>query len=168
MFFILQIICFARASYCDVWFWIWIKWCAKNCVTFSWSRTILLKKKDDIDKKILTCDLQIIFTSTFWLFGNYKHNNVLLQDSDHLFFTITVFKRDCIYCNILSWFRLKEVLFFLNWIDLLPPCQDLDVNCKAYVDGSCTNTNYRAYMRDRCRKHCNECNCKYKLKRNKR
>lgn len=65
MFFILQIICFARASYCDVWFWIWIKWCAKNCVTFSWPRTILLKKKMTLIKKILTCDLQIIFTSTF-------------------------------------------------------------------------------------------------------
>lgn len=38
-----------------------------------------------------------------------------------------------------------------------PPCEDLDSNCAAFRNGSCTDTRYRAYMREHCRSHCNEC-----------
>ncbi|XP_078341778.1 uncharacterized protein LOC111101544 isoform X1 [Crassostrea virginica] len=38
-----------------------------------------------------------------------------------------------------------------------PPCVDLDTNCAAFKDGSCTNLTYRAYMRENCRSFCNEC-----------
>eukprot|EP00105_Crassostrea_gigas_P009414 XP_011424357.1 PREDICTED: uncharacterized protein LOC105326186 isoform X2 [Crassostrea gigas] len=38
-----------------------------------------------------------------------------------------------------------------------PPCVDLDSNCAAFRNGSCTDTRYRAYMREHCRRHCNEC-----------
>ncbi|XP_065927072.1 uncharacterized protein [Magallana gigas] len=38
-----------------------------------------------------------------------------------------------------------------------PPCEDLDSNCVAFRNGSCTDTRYRAYMREHCRRHCNEC-----------
>nr|XP_034332354.1 uncharacterized protein LOC105326186 isoform X3 [Crassostrea gigas] len=38
-----------------------------------------------------------------------------------------------------------------------PPCEDLDSNCAVFVNGSCSNVLYRAYMREHCRRHCNEC-----------
>ena len=50
-------------------------------------------------------------------------------------------------------------LFFLRDVDFKPPCVDLDTNCAAFKDGSCTNLTYRAYMRENCRSFCNECYC---------
>lgn len=38
-----------------------------------------------------------------------------------------------------------------------PPCEDLDSNCAAFTNGSCTDLRYRAYMREHCRRHCDEC-----------
>ncbi|XP_052711379.1 uncharacterized protein LOC128185759 [Crassostrea angulata] len=38
-----------------------------------------------------------------------------------------------------------------------PPCEDSDASCDAYHQESCSNTTTRAYMREHCRKRCNEC-----------
>ncbi|XP_062586598.1 uncharacterized protein LOC134248186 [Saccostrea cucullata] len=63
----------------------------------------------------------------------------------------------------------KCVGFYENWFrkncpyrcgycpNLLPPCEDLDPSCEAYSLEACTNLTYRAYMRENCRKRCNEC-----------
>ncbi|XP_062587306.1 uncharacterized protein LOC134248937, partial [Saccostrea cucullata] len=63
----------------------------------------------------------------------------------------------------------KCVGFYENWFrkncpyrcgycpNLLPPCVDLDPSCEHYSLEACTNLTYRAYMRENCRKRCNEC-----------
>nr|XP_022289298.1 uncharacterized protein ZK673.1-like [Crassostrea virginica] len=38
-----------------------------------------------------------------------------------------------------------------------PPCEDTDTSCGSYHHGSCTAPDTRAYMREHCRKTCNEC-----------
>ncbi|XP_062576545.1 uncharacterized protein LOC134238430 isoform X2 [Saccostrea cucullata] len=41
--------------------------------------------------------------------------------------------------------------------DFLPPCEDKDSSCDGFPEAACTNLTYRAYMRENCRKRCNEC-----------
>lgn len=55
--------------------------------------------------------------------------------------------------------KIRKLKNFIFCLDFYPPCEDLDSNCAVFVNGSCSNVLYRAYMREHCRRHCNECYC---------
>uniref|UniRef100_K1RFJ1 Uncharacterized protein n=1 Tax=Magallana gigas TaxID=29159 RepID=K1RFJ1_MAGGI len=61
----------------------------------------------------------------------------------------------CGYCPM----HMYRVLELTPLIVDKPPCEDTDSSCDAYHQESCTNSTTRAYMREHCRKRCNECHC---------